>query len=55
MPVLRCDVITLFPDLVHLVLGQRLLKRAQNKGLLEVASDLLGVCRSGAEFVGDGR
>ncbi len=33
---LRCDVITLFPDLVQPVLGQSMLKRAQEKGLLEV-------------------
>jgi tRNA (guanine37-N1)-methyltransferase len=33
--VLRCDVITLFPDLVQPVLGQSMLKRAQEKGLLE--------------------
>jgi len=34
--VLRCDVITLFPDLVQPVLGQSMLKRAQEKGLLDV-------------------
>jgi len=33
--VLRCDVITLFPDLVRPVLSQSMLKRAQEKGLLE--------------------
>ena len=32
---LRCDVITLFPDLVRPVLDQSMLKRAQEKGLLE--------------------
>jgi tRNA (guanine37-N1)-methyltransferase len=33
--VLRCDVLTLFPDLVRPVLEQSMLKRAQEKGLLE--------------------
>ena len=33
---LRCDIVTLFPDLVGPVLGQSMLKRAQEKGLLEV-------------------
>lgn len=33
---LRFDVLTLFPDLVAPVLGQSILKRAQEKGLLEV-------------------
>lgn len=33
---LRCDIVTLFPDLVAPVLGQSMLKRAQEKGLLEV-------------------
>lgn len=32
---LRCDVITLFPDLVQPVLDQSMLKRAQEKNLLE--------------------
>jgi tRNA (guanine37-N1)-methyltransferase len=32
---MRCDVITLFPDLVQGVLAQSMLKRAQDKGLLE--------------------
>lgn len=32
---LRCDVVTLFPDLVQPVLNQSMLKRAQEKGLLE--------------------
>ena len=32
---LRCDVITLFPDLIQPVLGQSMLRRAQDKGLLE--------------------
>lgn len=34
---LRCDILTLFPDMVAPVLGQSMLKRAQEKGLLEVA------------------
>ena len=33
---MRCDIITLFPDMVLPVLGQSILKRAQEKGLLEV-------------------
>ncbi|MGQ0811740.1 MAG: tRNA (guanosine(37)-N1)-methyltransferase TrmD [Nitrospiraceae bacterium] len=33
---MRCDILTLFPDLVTPVLGQSMLKRAQEKGLLEV-------------------
>src|SRR6266545_1104391 len=34
---LRFDVLTLFPDMVVPVLGQSILKRAQEKGLLNVA------------------
>ncbi len=34
---MRCAVLTLFPDMVAPVLGQSILKRAQEKGLLEVA------------------
>lgn len=33
---MRCDIITLFPDMVLPVLGQSMLKRAQEKGLLDV-------------------
>ena len=33
---MRCEIITLFPDMVLPVLGQSMLKRAQEKGLLEV-------------------
>ena len=33
---MRCDIITLFPDIVVPVLGQSMLKRAREKGLLEV-------------------
>ena len=33
---MRCDVITLFPEMVAPVLGSSILKRAQEKGLLEV-------------------
>ena len=33
---MRCDIITLFPDMVLPVLGQSILKRAQEKGLLDV-------------------
>lgn len=33
---MRCDILTLFPEMVTPVLGQSILKRAQEKGLLEV-------------------
>ena len=33
---MRCDIITLFPEMILPVLGQSMLKRAQEKGLLEV-------------------
>ena len=33
---MRCDVITLFPEMLTPVLGSSMLKRAQEKGLLEV-------------------
>jgi tRNA (guanine37-N1)-methyltransferase len=33
---MRCDVITLFPEMVAPVLGSSMLKRAQEKGLLDV-------------------
>lgn len=33
---MRCDVITLFPNMIAPVLGQSMLKRAQEKGLLDV-------------------
>jgi len=33
---MRCDLITLFPEMVLPVLGQSILKRAREKGLLEV-------------------
>lgn len=33
---MRCDVLTLFPEMVTPVLGQSILKRAQEKGLLDV-------------------
>ncbi|WP_455246018.1 tRNA (guanosine(37)-N1)-methyltransferase TrmD [Petrachloros mirabilis] len=33
---MRCDVITLFPEMVAPVVGTSMLKRAQEKGLLEV-------------------
>lgn len=38
---MRCAVVTLFPDMVAPVLGQSILKRAQEKGLLEVAVENL--------------
>ena len=34
---MRCAVLTLFPDMVAPVLGQSILKRAQEKGLLDVS------------------
>ncbi|HQY58681.1 MAG: tRNA (guanosine(37)-N1)-methyltransferase TrmD [Nitrospira sp.] len=34
---MRCAVVTLFPEMVAPVLGQSILKRAQEKGLLEVS------------------
>jgi len=40
---IRCDLITLFPDMVLPVLNQSILKRAQEKGMLEVrVRDLRG-------------
>lgn len=33
---MRCEVLTLFPEMLRPVLGQSILKRAQEKGLLEV-------------------
>jgi tRNA (guanine37-N1)-methyltransferase len=33
---MRCDILTLFPDMVTPVLGHSILKRAQDKGLLDV-------------------
>jgi len=33
---MRCEVLTLFPEMVRSVLAQSMLKRAQDKGLLEV-------------------
>jgi tRNA (guanine37-N1)-methyltransferase len=33
---MRCDILTLFPDMITPVLGQSILKRAQEKGLLHV-------------------
>ena len=35
-PLVRCDVVTLFPEMVIPVLRSSMLKRAQDKGLLEV-------------------
>ncbi|MBI3610555.1 MAG: tRNA (guanosine(37)-N1)-methyltransferase TrmD [Nitrospirae bacterium] len=34
---MKCDVLTLFPDIIRPVLEQSILKRAREKGLLEVA------------------
>ena len=33
---MRCDILTLFPDMVQPVLNQSMLKRAQEKGLVEI-------------------
>lgn len=33
---MQCDIVTLFPDMVDPVISQSMLKRAQEKGLLEV-------------------
>jgi tRNA (guanine37-N1)-methyltransferase len=36
MTMMRCDILTLFPDMVLPVLGQSMLKRAQEKGLVDI-------------------
>lgn len=33
---MKCDVVTLFPEMIHPVLAQSMLKRAQDKALLDV-------------------
>lgn len=33
---MQCDILTLFPEMVHPILAQSMLKRAQDKGLLDV-------------------
>ncbi|HNK16282.1 MAG TPA: tRNA (guanosine(37)-N1)-methyltransferase TrmD, partial [Nitrospira sp.] len=38
---MRCAVVTLFPDMVAPVIGHSILKRAQEKGLLEVTVENL--------------
>jgi len=53
--VLRCDVMTLFPDLVQPVLGQGMLKQASEKILLEAAGEVLGLCGDSSEFLGVSR
>ncbi len=50
---LRCDVITLFPDLVRPVLEQSMLKRAQDKGLLETRVHNLRDFTEGRHLVAD--
>jgi len=52
---LRCDVITLFPDLVQPVLGQSMLKQAPEKMLLEAPCEILGLRGSSIEFLGAAR
>jgi len=37
--VLRCDIITLFPELIQPVLGQSMLKQVPEKMLLEAACE----------------
>jgi tRNA (guanine37-N1)-methyltransferase len=51
--VLRCDVITLFPDLIQSVLGQSMLKRAQDKNLLDVRVHNLRDYTEGRHLVAD--
>ena len=50
---LRCDVITLFPDLIQSVLGQSMLKRAQDKNLLEARVHNLRDYTEGRHLVAD--
>ena len=50
---LKCDIITLFPDLVQPVLGQSMLKRAQEKGLLEARVHNLRDYTEGRHLVAD--
>ena len=50
---LRCDIVTLFPDLVQPVLGQSMLKRAQEKGLLEARVHNLRDYTEGRHLVAD--
>lgn len=50
---LRCDIITLFPDLVRPVLGQSILRRAQEKGLLEARVHNLRDYADGRHLVAD--
>jgi tRNA (guanine37-N1)-methyltransferase len=51
--VLRCDVITLFPEMVRPVLEQSMLKRAQEKGLLDVRVHNLRDFAAGRHQVAD--
>jgi len=51
--VVRCDVITLFPDLVQPVLEQSMLKRAQEKNLLEARVHNLRDYTEGRHLVAD--
>ena len=50
---LRCDIITLFPDMVQPVLGQSMLKRAQDKNLLEARVHNLRDYTEGRHLVAD--
>lgn len=38
---MRCDIITLFPEMLNAALGESILKRAQDRGLLEVQTHQL--------------
>ncbi len=50
---LKCDVVTLFPDLIQSVLGQSMLKRAQDKNLLDVRVHNLRDYTEGRHLVAD--
>ena len=50
---LRCDIITLFPELIQPVLGQSMLKRAQDKNLLEACVHNLRDFTEGRHLVAD--
>ena len=52
---LRCDIITLFPNLVRSVLGQSRLKQVPEKMLSEAACEILGLRAGGGEFSGAAR
>ena len=43
---MRCDILTLFPDMVAPVLGQSILKRAQEKVCCTFTCETCGTIRS---------